>query len=155
MNEAPILQTQQLSFDTVALYQYIYKNAQLGMGCLGQLLEEYCDDELKNRLCGMHLGYTAMMRDAANVLAKRGIRPIGLSAMEKLYSCLSIRLAKIKKDVPHAYMISTAILHTTKSSIEATKKKSLFSDADEESKALMERLLRFEEASNRALRALL
>lgn len=140
---------------TVELYQYIYKNAQVGMGTLGKLLKIKDCKELTEILKGQQKGYTAILRDAANALAQSGVRPIGMRAPEKLNACLMIRLSVLYKKDSIPRIAGMVITGTTMGSIEGAKKKSKCVNANEDSKALMERLLRFEEANCRALRSFL
>lgn len=140
---------------TVELYQCIYKNAQVGMGSIGKLLEQMDCNKLYDILKGQQKGYTAILRDSANALAQSGVRPIGMRIPEKLNACLMIRLCSLSKNNSLPRIAGMVITGTTMGSIEGAKKKSLCASASEESKALMERLLRFEEANCRTLRAFL
>ena len=141
--------------DTVELYQYIYKNAQVGMGCTGKLLELQDCKDLAKILEGQRRGYTAILRDAANALAKSGVRPIGMRIPEKLHTCFMIRISTASKNGSLPRIAGMVIVGTTMGSIEGAKKKSKCTMANDESKALMERLLRFEEANCRTLRSFL
>ncbi|MBE6638098.1 MAG: hypothetical protein E7616_01390 [Ruminococcaceae bacterium] len=141
--------------DTVNLYQYIYKNAQVGMGSIGKLLEIQDCGEITEILHGQRKGYTAILRDAANALAKCGIRPTGMRGLEKLHTCMMIKCSVKNKEHSLPRITGMVILGTTIGSIEGAKKQSQCPGADDDSKALMERLLRFEEANCRSLRAFL
>ena len=155
MDHTPNTNTLYPDRHTVELYQCIYKNAQVGMGSLGKLLELHDCKEMSEMLKGQQKGYTAILRDAANALAKSGVRPIGMRIPEKLNACLMIRLCAISKQGSLPRIAGMVITGTTMGSIEGAKMKSKCPLASEESKALMDRLLRFEEASCRALRAFL
>ena len=111
-------------------------------------------DNINKILIGQRKGYTAILRDAANALALCGVRPCGMSAFEKLRTCLMIRLNTVNgKDTSHTigYLI-TAVTHSW---IDGAKARNQFQMANEESKALLERLLRYQEAECRKLKEFL
>lgn len=137
--------------DTVALYRFIYKNAQFGMGILGKLLEQQYRGNVAEIMAGQRRGYTAILRDAANALALCGARHGGMSLGEKLWVCLEIRL-KLGNQCDSSNAVEYLITATSLLEIEGAKQKRLFQDASENCKALMERLLRFEEANCRKLK---
>ena len=140
--------------DTVRLYQSIYQNAQLGMGSAAKLLSYCANDKLTEILTGQQRGYTAILRDAANSLALSGIRPVGLKAAEKIKTCLVIHCATAN-DCDHSHIAALMIMGTTKRCIVGAKQKRLYTCASDNSQALMERLLRFQDASCRTLREFL
>jgi hypothetical protein len=141
--------------DTISLYRCIYKSAQVGMGSLAKILE-YCPQcPLKDTLYGQMRGYTAILRNAAGELARLGIRPTGMRAGEKLSACLLLKLSSMKKEGCVSRIAGMVILGTSMGSIEGAKKSSKFQNADENAKALLERMLRFEEANCRNLRSFL
>ena len=124
------------------------------MGSAGKLLEHSDCDKLNEILKGQRRGYTAILRDAANALALCGIRPIGLGASEKIKTCVLIRCAALK-GCDSASLAEYMITCTTFLSLKGAKQKSSCFMADDKSKALMERLLRFEDANCRRLREFL
>ena len=156
MNTVSALNIDYPGKDTVTLYQYIYKNAQYGMGALGKILEHQDHSELTEILKGQQRGYTAILREAANVLAISGIRPIGLKNSEKLEICFLLRCLSLKKNATSLPSIAgMVILGTTIGGIKGAKESNLCPGADPASKALLERLLRFEEANCRRLKSFL
>ena len=141
--------------DSIALYRCIYKNAQVGMGTLAKVIQYCPQSPLKDTLYGQMRGYTALLRHAAGELARLGIRPCGMMAGEKLSLCLLVKLSSLKKEGCVSRIAGMVILGTTVSSTRGAKISSRYPDANENAKALLERMLRFEEANCRNLRSLL
>ena len=137
--------------DTVMLYRFIYKKAQLSMGILGKLEEKQYNEKISEIISGQRRGYTAILRNAANALAECGARIGGMKSTEKLQTCLEIHL-KLGNTKDSEKAIEYLINTTTQLAIEGAKKKTLYRNANKDSKDLMERLLSFEDANCRKLR---
>lgn len=140
--------------DTVDIYRFIYKNAQLSMGTLGKIHPLTCCEDLNEILLGQRKGYTAILRNAANELALCGARPYGMSAYEKLHTCLIIYLNTAKSKDP-TYIIGHLIKSATIQGIEGARIKRRYPMANEKSMELLERFLCFQDANCKKLKEFL
>ena len=154
MDTNKITGVERLHPDTVYVYRFIYKNAQLGMGTLGKIHPLSCCKDLNEILLGQRRGYTAILRNAANELALSGTRPYGMSAYEKLYTCLIIHL-HTASGKHRTHIIGHLITSATVQAIEGARIRRRSPMADEKSMELLERFLRFQDANCKKLKEFL
>jgi hypothetical protein len=128
------------------LLNYIYQNSEMGIAAIDQLNQSAKDDAFLKQLNTQRKEYTAINKQAREMLHERGHTEKDLSAMTQLASHFVIG-AKTLADSSTAHMAEMMMKGSTMGIIEAAKNLKKYDDADKPVLSLAEKLLRTEESN--------
>lgn len=126
------------------LLNYIYQNSQMGVETLEHLLEITEDEKFKTQLQAQLKEYKEINKSAHEILLLKGCDEKGISGMEKLRTYLMINMQTIK-DKSTSHIAEMLITGSTMGIVQAIKKLKEYTNANEEVRSLMRKLLEFEE----------
>ena len=139
---------------TTELLNFVYQNAQMGTDTIRQLLDIVDEDDFKRHLEAQEKGYQDMEQEALRLLEEQGCGEKGLSAFEKLRTYLMIDLQTLT-DRSASHVAEMMMIGSNMGVINAVKNLKKYPEGDKQVRALMERLLRFEEDNIQQLKKFL
>ena len=140
--------------DTTKLYNYICKNAQMGVGTTSKLLSKIEDPQMCEQLREQHREYSSIYCSAKTALQDAGQQPRGLSRAAKARTSMMIAMetAMDPSDSHIAEMLMTGSNMGIIQGVRTTRK---CPAADPQATDLMNRLMQFEESNYQALKKFL
>lgn len=136
------------------LLNFIYQNSQMGVDTLEKLLELTEDAGLKRQLEAQRGEYGAIHAEARRLLNQNGCDEKGLGKLERLRTYLTLQFETLRDKSP-SHIAEMLITGGTMGIVSAARDLNRYADAEPEIRALMSRLLEFEERSGKELRAFL
>ena len=137
-----------------ALLNYVYQNAEMGTRTIDKLLGIVEDKEFLRHLEAQKKEYSAFEREAGNLLEQNGCDARGLSALEKMGAYLMIDMQTLT-DRSASHVAEMMMIGSNMGVINAVKNLKKYPEGDKRVRALMERLLRFEEDNVQQLKKFL
>ena len=140
--------------DTTKLYNYIFKNAQMGVGTTSKLLQKIEDPQMCEHIREEHKEYSSIYCSAKTALQNAGQQPKGLSRAAKARTSMMISMetARNSSDSHIAEMLMTGSNMGIIQGVRTAKK---CPAADPGATDLMNRLMEFEETNYQALKKFL
>ena len=137
-----------------ALLNYVYQNAEMGTRTIDKLLGIVEDKEFLRHLEAQKKEYSAFEREAGNLLEQNGCDAKGLNALEKMSTYLMIDMQTLT-DRSVSHVAEMMMVGSNMGVINAIKNLKKYPDADGDTRALMERLLKEEEDNVQQLKKFL
>ncbi len=133
------------------LLDFVYQNAQMGVGTIDQLVHIVNNEEFKEHLSAQLEEYRSILSEAKELLNNNGCDEKGISTCSKIKTYISIRLQTAKDQSP-SHIAEMLILGSNMGIIDAIKNLKQYEDAEEDIRNLMKRLLKFEEENVQQLK---
>lgn len=137
-----------------ALLNYVYQNAEMGTRSIDKLLDIVEDQEFRRHLEAQKREYSAFEREAGNLLERSGCNEKGLTAFEKMRTNLMIDMQTLT-DHSASHVAEMMMIGSNMGVINAVKNLKKYPEADRDTRALMERLLKAEEDNVQQLKKFL
>jgi len=128
------------------LLNFICKNSEMGTTTIKQLKDITDDAHFKAQLESQFDEYQAINSAAKGLILKSGQEKKGLSTMEKMRASIMISMQTLKDKSP-SHIAEMLIIGSNMGILEATKKLKQYSDAEDDIKGLMARLLKLTESN--------
>ncbi len=136
------------------MLNFIYQNSQMGVDTIRQLIGIVEDDEFRKHLESQQKDYEAIHSEARKMLNSSGFDEKGIGTFEKLRTYMMINMQTLT-DRTSSHIAEMLIVGSNMGVINAVKNIKKYSDAEQDIKSLMERLLRFEENNVQRLKEFL
>lgn len=133
------------------LLEYVFQNSEMGVNTLSQLIDQSHDDAFKKHLNAQLNEYDAIHNEAKNKIQIKGDKEKGVGKFNEIKTYLMINIQTLT-DKSASHIAEMLIIGSNMGIIQAIKKLKDYKDADEDVKALMNRLLEFEENNVRRLK---
>ncbi|WP_294547712.1 hypothetical protein [uncultured Pseudoflavonifractor sp.] len=137
-----------------ALLNYVYQNAEMGTRTIDKLLGIVEDKEFLRHLEAQKREYSAFEREAGNLLERDGRGAKGLNVLEKMSTYLMIDIQTLT-DRSASHVAEMMMVGSNMGVINAVKNLKKYPDANRDTRALMERLLKAEEGNVQQLKKFL
>jgi len=136
------------------LLNYTYQNAQMGVLTIDPLTCIVKDEEFKGFLDGQLEEYRSVFTQAREMLHDSGLEEKGIGTCSKIKTYLALRLQTARDNSP-SHVAEMLILGSGMGIIDATKNLKQYQDADEGVRALLQKLLAYEEDNVQQLKRFL
>lgn len=136
------------------LLNFVYQNSAMGIQSINQLLDIVENDQLLSQLQRQLDGYYDFHKEARARLNAMGYDDKGLSSLEKIKTSVMVGMQAMMDKSP-SHIAEMMILGSNMGILDAEKKLNHFPSASEDTKRLMEKLLKFEEDNVQKLKAYL
>ncbi len=136
------------------LLNFIYQNSEMGVTTIKQLLDISASQEFNQLLRSQLSEYTKINKQARALLNQNGCDEKGLSKLEKIRTYMMISLQTLTDKSP-SHIAEMMIIGSNMGILDATKNLKHYTDAEKDIKALMNRLLKFEENNVQQLKEFL
>lgn len=136
------------------LLNFIYQNSEMGVTTIKQLLDISTNQEFNQLLRSQLNEYTEINKQARALLNQNGCDEKGLSKLEKIRTYMMISLQTLTDKSP-SHIAEMMIIGSNMGILDATKNLKHYTDAEKDIKALMNRLLKFEENNVQQLKEFL
>lgn len=136
------------------LLDFIFQNAQMGVGTIDQLVHIVENEDFKAQLTSQLEEYRSILEQARELLNRNGYDEKGISTCSKIKTYISIRLQTAKDQTP-SHVAEMLILGSNMGIIDAVKNLKQYEEGEEDIRNLMKRLLAFEENNVQQLKQFL
>ena len=127
------------------MLNFIYQNSQMGVETLNQLIPMIDNEAFKKRIEAQLKEYEQIHEEAKKLLNRHGYDEKGIGALEKIMAYLMIDM-KTLMDKSSSHIAEMLIQGSNMGIIDAVKRINQYEkEAEKEVRALMKRLLKFEE----------
>lgn len=137
--------------ETVELLNCIHANARIGLDALGRLIKQCEDATFRNVMAVEFAEYNEIVEESEELLKKRNQHPKGSAAFSKTSMGAGLKL-NVLIDKTSSHMAEMILLGSTMGIIDMTRHLNEFPGADEEARALGEKLLKTEENNFASMR---
>ena len=128
----------------VEFLNYIYQNAEMGVGTLTKIIEVVDDEELLKHLKAQLKEYQNIKEEATKKLIQAGHQEKDIGAMQKISAYMSISMKTMVDKTP-SHIAEMLMQGSTMGIIDAIRNIKKYSEAEEDIVRLAKRLLKMEE----------
>lgn len=137
--------------ENIEMLNYIYQNAEMGKTTIEQILKEVKYLEFREVLKEQLKDYEYVVNKCDTLLSEEQKLPKGIDPMPKIMSYIKIKLDTLKDDSP-SHIAEMIINGSTMGITEITKNLNKYSNINDNTKVLANRLLKIEQYNIEALK---
>ncbi len=140
--------------NTEELLNYVYKNSQMGVNTIEQLLGIVEDEDFKKHIDSQLNEYRQINEESKKLLDRLGYEEKGVGAFSEISAYMMINFKTLRDKSP-SNIAEMLINGSTMGIIQATRNLKRYKDEDKEFLGLMEKLLKTEENNFQQLKKFL
>ncbi len=140
--------------NTEELLNYVYKNSQMGVNTIEQLLGIVEEEDFKKHIDSQLNEYRHINEESKRLLDRLGYEEKGVGTLNEISAYMMINFKTLRDKSP-SHIAEMLINGSTMGIIQATRNIKKYKDQDKEFLALMEKLLKTEENNFQQLKKFL
>lgn len=140
--------------NTEELLNYVYKNSQMGVNTIEQLLGIVEEEDFKKHIDSQLNEYRQINEESKRLLDRLGYEEKGVGTLNEISAYMMINFKTLRDKSP-SHIAEMLINGSTMGIIQATRNIKKYKDQDKEFLALMEKLLKTEENNFQQLKKFL